>query len=94
VSAARAAVLQLNNVGFYLFSKESDEPRMRIRIVKKATGSVSGIDLDRYQPGQVYDVGAGIAEYLVAEGLAIVEMRDKDRPAPVAKKHDRRRGKR
>jgi hypothetical protein len=58
---------------------------MRIRIVKDTAGTVSGIALDRYQRGRVYDVGAGIAEYLVAEGFAIVEMRNQDRPRTAQK---------
>jgi hypothetical protein len=52
---------------------------MRIRIVKQPKGTVSGIALDRYLAGRVYDLGTGIADYLVAEGFAIVEMRVLDR---------------
>jgi hypothetical protein len=64
---------------------------MRVRIVKKAGGTTNGIALDRYHPGQVYDLGAGLAEYLVAEGVAIVEMRDQERTLAARKKLDRRR---
>ena len=63
---------------------------MRIRMVKKAQGTVSGITLDHYQAGRVYDVGASLAEYLVAEGYAIVEMRDDERP-PTVKNPQRRK---
>ena len=63
---------------------------MRIRIVKKATGIVSGISLDRYQPGRVYDLGTGIAEYLVTEGFAIVEMRDRERTPPASARRPKR----
>jgi hypothetical protein len=52
---------------------------MRIRIVKQPNGTVSGIALDRYLIGRVYDLGSGIADYLVTEGFAIVEMRVQDR---------------
>jgi hypothetical protein len=61
---------------------------MRIRILKKAAGKANGVDLDEYRPGQVYDLGPGLAEYLVAEGLAIVEMRADHTPA---RKPERRR---
>jgi hypothetical protein len=37
----------------------------------------------------VYNVGAGLAEYLVAEGYAIVEMRDEEQVA--VPKRERRR---
>jgi hypothetical protein len=61
---------------------------MRIRIVKQPEGSTNGIHLQDYRPGHVYDLGAGLAEYLVAEGFAIVEMRDEHQPV---RKRERRR---
>ena len=38
-------------------------------------GSVQGVSLRLYRPGQVYDLPAALAAYVVAEGLGIVEMR-------------------
>jgi hypothetical protein len=51
---------------------------MRIRIIKKPEGTTNGIHLEDYRAGKVYNIGAGLAEYLVAEGYAIVEMRDEE----------------
>ena len=63
---------------------------MRIRIVKQAQGSTNGISLDRYHVGRVYDVSTMMADYLVAEGFAIVEMRGQE-PESVKKELERRR---
>jgi hypothetical protein len=48
---------------------------MRIRIVHQADGNINGISLKSYRQGHVYDVVSGLAEYLVAEGIGIIEMR-------------------
>ena len=63
---------------------------MRVRIIRQPYGTVSGISLSSYRPGEVYDIPAILAEYLVVEHFAILEMRDRDRPA-VAVEVDRRR---
>ena len=47
---------------------------MRIRVIRRPTGTPD-IRTDQYRPGQVYDVSASLAEYLVAEGFAAIEMR-------------------
>ena len=53
---------------------------MKVRIVRQPTGSVEGISLHFYHPGNVYDLPASIAEYLVAEGFALIEMRTEHQP--------------
>ena len=48
---------------------------VKVRILKRPTGSVDGVNLRRYVPGGVYDVSAPIADYLVLQGSAVAEMR-------------------
>ena len=43
---------------------------MRIRIVRRPRGQVDGVDLNRFQPGALYDVNASIATYLMVGGYA------------------------
>ena len=38
-------------------------------------GTVNGLDLCHYRPGSVYDMDPVMAEYLVLEGFAALEMR-------------------
>ena len=52
---------------------------MRVRILRRAYGQADGVDLDRFQPGFIYDVGTTIANLLLAEGWA--EPVDDQRPA-------------
>lgn len=58
--------------------------------MKRPSGTVDGMALKPYIPGEVYDISAALADYLVLQGYAKPEMR---RPARVAlkKKTDRRR---
>jgi hypothetical protein len=57
---------------------------MRVRILRQASGQVNGISLTDYKLGQVYDVSPTLADYLVAEELAMFEMRNpKAPPQPV-----------
>ena len=53
---------------------------MRIKIIRQPKGAVSGVSLGAYRPGEVYDIPPMLAEYLVIEEFAILEMRDRDRP--------------
>ena len=63
---------------------------MRVRITRQPPGLVHGLSLKHYRAGEVYELPPPLAEYLVMEQFAIVEMRDRDKPAvPVAQ--DRRR---
>jgi CheY-like chemotaxis protein len=52
---------------------------VRVRILSRAHGQTDGINLDRFQPGFIYDVGTTIANLLLAEGWA--EPVDDERPA-------------
>jgi hypothetical protein len=44
---------------------------MRVRITRSLSGSIDGIQLDRFIPGFVYDVGTSIGSYLLSEGWAV-----------------------
>ena len=55
---------------------------MRVRILRRPTGSVNGLTLSHYKPGVVYDLPANLANYLVATGVARLEMRVSDNPQP------------
>lgn len=48
---------------------------MKVRILRQSYGSIHGVSLKWYRRGQVYDMPATLAAYVVAEGLGIVEMR-------------------
>jgi hypothetical protein len=43
---------------------------MRVRITRALSGSIDGIQLDRFIPGFVYDVGTSIGSYLLSEQWA------------------------
>jgi len=43
---------------------------MRIRITKALQGNVDGIDLSRFAPGFIYDVGTSLGSYLLCERWA------------------------
>lgn len=63
---------------------------MKVLILRRGLGTVDGVALSRYVPGEVYDVSETLANYLVLEGLALPEMRKSTR-VKVKKKPDRRR---
>jgi hypothetical protein len=63
---------------------------VRVLIVKRPNGTVDGIALKRYTPGEIYDLSPSVADYLVIQGFALPEMRQ-GRKATVKKKSDRRR---
>ena len=63
---------------------------MRVRITRQPLGTVQGMSLKHYRPGEVYELPPSLAEYLVMEQFAILEMRDRDKP-PVPVAVDRRR---
>jgi hypothetical protein len=55
-------------------------------------GTVQGMSLNYYRAGEVYDVAPSLAEYLIMEQYAIVEMRDRERnPIPNFGEERRRR---
>lgn len=43
---------------------------MRVRITRVLSGSIDGIQLERFAPGFVYDVGTSIGSYLMSERWA------------------------
>jgi hypothetical protein len=53
-------------------------------------GVVDGMSLHYYHAGEAYDVNPQLAEYLVAEGFASIEMRQRDRSSR-PRSRDRRR---
>ena len=63
---------------------------MKVLIIKRPTGAVDGMALKRYTPGEVYDLSAAMADYLVLQGFALPEMRRRSKPV-LKKKPDRRR---
>jgi hypothetical protein len=54
---------------------------VRIRITQPLSGSIDGIQLSRFVTGLIYDVGTTLANYLLAQGLAVPV--DSDVPALV-----------
>ena len=63
---------------------------MRVKITRQPIGVVQGMSLKYYRPGEVYELPPSLAEYLVMEDYAIVEMRDRNRP-PMPITEERRR---
>jgi hypothetical protein len=61
-----------------------------VRLIRQPFGTVNGIALHRYRLGQVYDLPPSVAEYLVLEGYAIIEMRRGQR-SKRARRTDRRK---
>lgn len=59
-------------------------------MLRQPIGTVQGVALRYYRPGQVYDLPVTLASYLVTEGYAIVEMRS-EQNMNVAIERDRRR---
>jgi hypothetical protein len=54
---------------------------MKVRISRRPQGVLQGaVSLQYYRPGEVYDLPPTLAEYLVMEGFAILEMREHDKP--------------
>jgi hypothetical protein len=43
---------------------------MRVRITKRLSGSIEGIQLGRFKPGSIYDVTTSLATYLLCERMA------------------------
>jgi hypothetical protein len=39
---------------------------MRLRITRQLDGSIDGIHLEQFVPGQVYEVGTGLGSYLLS----------------------------
>ena len=64
---------------------------MRVRITRQPIGVVQGMSLQYYRRGEVYELPPSLAEYLVMEEYAILEMRDRNKPqVPVSEERRRR----
>ena len=63
---------------------------MKVRITHEPRGTVDGMSLRYYHEGAVYDVSTRLAEYLVADGCAVIEMRERQRSNRI-RSYDRRR---
>ena len=53
---------------------------MKVKITRRAYGVINGLSLSYYRPGEIYDLPSTLAEYLVMEDYAILEIRDRDSP--------------
>ena len=70
---------------FYSDEERSCAPRewiwhdaaMRIRITMAMKGKIDGIDLARFQVGQLDDMGPSLAHYLMASGYAMPVVNEK-----------------
>jgi hypothetical protein len=62
---------------------------MRVRITREPAGVVDGMALRYYHAGEAYEVPSVLAEYLVAEGYAAIEMRYRQRSSR-PRKNERR----
>src|SRR5688572_7567438 len=53
---------------------------VRVCITKRPTGIVvEGVNMTRLIPGECYDLSPSVAEYLVLNGYAVIEMRSDQR---------------
>ena len=64
---------------------------MYVRIVKQPMGHVDGLGLHHYRVGRCYELPTHLAEYLVMEGYAILEMRKEERSRPSERRRDKKR---
>jgi hypothetical protein len=55
--------------------EHANDSGMLVRILRQPTGHVDGISLADYHPGQTYDVQPLLADYLMVQGFATIEMR-------------------
>ena len=51
---------------------------MKVKILRRILGHADGVSLRHYRPNEIYEVPPSIANYLVAEGVALFEMRSQD----------------
>ena len=64
---------------------------MKVKITRQPRGMINGVSLKYYRQGEVYDIPPTLAEFLVMEDHAIIEMRDCDRPGVPVEVERRRR---
>ena len=63
---------------------------MKVRITRAPTGVIDGMSLRFYHQGETYDMPEVSAEYLVAEGYALFEMRQRERSSRPRERQRRR----
>jgi hypothetical protein len=61
-----------------------------VRVIKQPTGWANGLEMSRFKEGRTYDLHPSLADYLVLEGYAIIEMRRSSRSRRY-RPNDRRR---
>jgi hypothetical protein len=59
----------------FVGSRIATEYAVTVRIIRQPNGAVDGISLDQYHMGRHYDLPSSLAQYLVAQGFALLEMR-------------------
>ena len=64
---------------------------MKVKIVRRTLGHVNGVSLRHYRENEVYEVPPSIANYLVAQGVALFEMRSREESAAPPEGRERRR---
>jgi hypothetical protein len=64
-----------------------DRQKVRLKITRKISGSIDGIQLQQFIPGQIYDVSTSFGSYLLAERAA--EPVNDDPPSPFTPARER-----
>jgi hypothetical protein len=64
----------------------ADRIDMRVRIIREPHGTVNGVSLRNYRAGEVYDIPSTLADYLILEEYAILEMRHRRVPVEVERR--------
>ena len=59
---------------------------MRVRITRHPIGSVEGVSVECYRVGCVYDMAPPLADYLILNGFAEVEMRSRAEPTAIERR--------
>ena len=66
---------------------------MKVRILRQVLGHVNGVSLRHYRPNEIYEVPPSIANYLVAQGVALFEMRNREGravpPEGIERRHEK-----
>lgn len=66
---------------------DSNGLKVRLKITRQISGSIDGIQLQRFTPGQIYDVSASFGSYLLTERAA--ELVSDDIPDGLGQARDR-----
>jgi hypothetical protein len=66
---------------------------MKVKILRQTLGHVNGVSLRHYRTNGIYEVPPSIANYLVAQGVALFEMRNREEQSAPPEGMERRRRK-